>query len=243
MADRPTVLITGASKGIGAAAARRFAAAGWAVALVARSTTATADLAGEIGAAALAIPCDVARPHEMQAAVGATLEAFGRLDALVLNAGVVEPIAPLGAADPEAWGQAVSVNLVGVHNGLHAALPALGEGATVILVSSGAAHRPVEGWSAYCASKAGAWMLLRSVALERPGLRAFGLSPGTVATDMQRVIKASGIGPVAALDWEDHVPAEWPAEALLWLTTEAADDLRGTEVSLRDEAVRARIGL
>ncbi|MGJ8611706.1 MAG: short-chain dehydrogenase, partial [Octadecabacter sp.] len=69
------------------------------------------------------------------------------------------------------------------------------------------------------------------------------LSPGTVATDMQRDIKASGINPVSQLDWSDHIPAEWPAQALLWMCTPDADEFLGDDVSLRDEGIRKRVGL
>jgi len=96
-----TVLITGASRGIGAAAARAFAAAGANVALVARNGDAIAELAGEIGKTAIAIPCDVSRYWEVEAAVGACRKAFGGLDILIGNAGVIEPISHLDAADPE----------------------------------------------------------------------------------------------------------------------------------------------
>ena len=75
------------------------------------------------------------------------------------------------------------------------------------------------------------------------GLRIMGLSPGTVATQMQRDIKASGINPVSKLDWSDHIPPEWPAQALIWMCTADADDHLGTDVMLRDEAIRKRVGL
>jgi hypothetical protein len=60
---------------------------------------------------------------------------------------------------------------------------------------------------------------------------------------MQRAIKASGIGPVARLDWSDHIPPEWPARALVWMCTPDADDFAGQEVSLRQDAIRRRAGL
>jgi len=75
------------------------------------------------------------------------------------------------------------------------------------------------------------------------GIRAMGLSPGTVATEMQREIKASGINPVSAMEWEDHIPPEWVAKALMWMCTADADDYLGQEIALRDEDIRARLGL
>ncbi|MEM9797202.1 MAG: SDR family oxidoreductase [Pseudomonadota bacterium] len=241
-----TVLITGASRGIGAAAARAFADAGCNVALLARGTDAIAELAGEIGDRALAIPCDVARWQEVARATEAVVQTFGRLDVVIANAGVIEPIASLAESDPDAWASVIDVNLTGAYHTIRAALPimlAQGDG-TIITVSSGAAHRPLAGWSHYCTSKAAAKMLTEAVHLENGDtIRVMGLSPGTVATQMQREIKASGVGPVAQLDWSDHIPPEWPAEALVWMCTPAADDLRGTELSLRDEDLRRRIGL
>jgi len=241
------VLITGSSKGIGAAAARAFAKAGANVALAARNGDAIADLAGEIGPSAIAIPCDVSRYWEVEAAVAACHTAFGQLDVLINNAGVIEPIAPLSEVEPDIWGHAIDINLKGVFNGMRAALPDMIErgSGTILTVSSGAAHNALEGWSAYCASKAGAAMLTRCADHEaRPaGIRVMGLSPGTVATDMQREIKQSGINPVSALDWSDHIPADWPAKALVWMCSTDADEFLGQELSLRDAGLRRRIGL
>lgn len=110
-------LITGASRGIGAAAARAFVAAGARVALVARSEDAIADLTAELGAKAIAIPCDVSRYWEVEAAVAATVKTFGKLDILVNNAGVIDPVAPLATSDPEAWGHVIDINLKGVYHG------------------------------------------------------------------------------------------------------------------------------
>lgn len=242
-----TVLITGASRGIGAEAARAFAAAGANVALAARSTDSLASLAAEIGDAALPFACDVADYAQVEAAIRGTVARFGRLDVLINNAGVIEPISHLATADPAGWGQAVDINLKGVFHGIRAALPVMkaAGGGTIITISSGAAHHPIEAWSHYCASKAGAAMLTACLDLEERhnGIRAMGLSPGTVATRMQREIAASGINPVSRIPWEDHIPADWPARALLWMCSDDADAYVGQEVSLRDDDIRERVGL
>lgn len=242
-----TVLVTGASRGIGADTARWFTSAGANVALLARGADEILELAASIGSKAMAIPCDVSDYKAVSAAVSQTVEQFGGLDVLIGNAGVIEPIVHLADADPEAWSRVIDINLKGVFYGMHAALPVMraAGGGTILTVSSGAAHGPVEAWSHYCASKAGAAMLTRCLDKEngQSGIRAMGLSPGTVATQMQREIKASGINPVSQLDWSDHIPADWPARALLWMCSSDADPWIGQEISLRDESIRTRIGL
>lgn len=242
-----TVLITGASRGIGAAAARVFADAGTNVVLVARGAQQISEIAREIGDRALAIPCDVRRYGEVSAAVDATVAAFGGLDVLINNAGVIEPISHLATSDPDQWGQVIDINLKGVYHGMRAALPIMqaAGGGSILTISSGAADGPVEAWSHYCASKAAVAMLTRCVDKEArdQGIRAIGLSPGTVATEMQREIKTSGINPVSRLDWADHIPPDWPARTLLWMCSVDADEFIGQEINLRDEDIRRRAGL
>lgn len=245
--DGKSVLITGASRGIGEAAARHFAEAGANVLLTARSEGDIARIAEEIGPRARAMACDVSRYGDVAAAVDHAVEAFGKLDILIGNAGVIEPISHLAASDPEGWGHAIDINLKGVYHGMRAAMPVMQAqgGGTILTISSGAAHNALEGWSHYCSSKAGAAMLTMCAHKEGAdhGLRAMGLSPGTVATQMQREIKASGVNPVSTLDWEDHVPPEWPAICLAWMCSADADAFLGEEISLRDEAIRKRIGV
>jgi len=242
-----TVLITGASRGIGAEAGHVFAAAGANVVLCARSGDAITALSDEIGPKARAVACDVSEYAQVANAVAQAVEAFGGLDVMINNAGVVEPISHLAAADPEAWSDVIDINLKGVFYGMRAALPVMTQagGGTILTVSSGAAHGPTEAWSHYNSSKAGAAMLTRCVDHENAndGIRAMGLSPGTVATQMQREIKSSGINPVSQLDWSDHIPAEWVARCLLWMCSPGADDWIGREVSLRDPDIRTAVGL
>lgn len=241
------VIITGASRGIGEASARLFADAGARVALLARSGDAIGAIAEDIGDAALALPCDVADYAAVEGAVAAAEDRFGPTAVLINNAGVVEPIAHIATSDPAGWAKAVRINLDGSYHMIRAVLPGMiaRRTGTILGISSGAAHSPVEAWSHYCASKAGAAMLTAMVDKENrgDGIRAIGLSPGTVATEMQREIKSSGINPVSKLDWSDHIPPEWPAKCLMWMCTAEADDYLGQEISLRDEGIRARLGL
>lgn len=242
-----TVMITGASRGIGEAAARVFAQAGANVVLMARSTADISKIAGQIGEKALAVPCDVARFEDVQSAFDAAEKAFGPIDILINNAGVIEPVSHIATSDPEAWGRAIDINLKGVYYGVRLVLPQMMErgAGTILTVSSGAAHNPIEGWAHYCASKAGVAMLTGCIDKEAgaAGVRAMGLSPGTVATQMQREIKESGINAVAQLDWSVHIPADWPAKALLWMCGAEADEFIGTEISLREDDIRRRVGL
>ena len=242
-----TALITGASRGIGAETARAFAAAGATLCLIARSADELKAVATELGTQTLVQTCDISDYTSVSAAVDATIKTFGQLEIVINNAGAIEPISHLSSVDPDGWDKVIDVNLKGVFYAMRAALPhMLGRGSgTIITVSSGAAHNPVEAWSHYCASKAGAAMLTECLHLENgaSGIRAMGMSPGTVATQMQRDIKASGINPVSQLNWSDHIPADWPAKALLWMCSAAADGYLGREISLRDDDIRKAVGL
>lgn len=244
------VIITGASRGIGASAAAEFADAGAMVLLAARSEGQirhNAQVIRDNGGQAEAVTCDVSNYKDVQALVSHCESTYGRMDILVNNAGVIEPIGHLETSDPQAWAHAADINYKGVYFGIRAVLPIMlkqGNG-TIINVSSGAAHGPMEGWSHYCSAKAAAHMLTRCADKETGarGVRVIGLSPGTVATEMQVLIKASGINPVSQLDPAVHIDPSWPARALVWLCTEAAAEYAGQEVSLRDEDVRRKIGL
>jgi NAD(P)-dependent dehydrogenase (short-subunit alcohol dehydrogenase family) len=100
--------------------------------------------------------------------VDETEQRLGSIDILVNNAGIIEPIGTLVQSDPAAWARSIEVNLVGAYHTARATLPRMLEACkgTVINISSGAAHRPLEGWSAYCSAKAGLAMLTNAIALE-----------------------------------------------------------------------------
>lgn len=242
-----TAIITGASRGIGEAAARRLARANANVVLLARSGADIERIAAELGDNARAIACDVSDWRSVSAAVDRVFTEFGKIEILVNNAGIIDPIHRIEEADVEGWARAVDINLKGVFHCIRAVLPIMkADGAgTIINISSGAATSALEGWSHYCSTKAAVLMLTRCVAKEEDGngIRCVGLSPGTVATGFQRQIKAAGINPVSKLDWSDHIPPEWAAEAIAWLTTDEARTYDGGDFSIKTDEGRKAVGL
>ncbi len=243
-----TVLITGASRGIGEATAREFAGLGANVMLAARSETDIKAIADDInanGGKAAAFACDVSDLAQVKAMIAACVTTFGALDVLINNAGVLEPIEHLDGSDAAAWIKVIDVNVNGVYYGMREALPHMKNGGTIITIGSGAGTSALEGWSAYCASKAAVHHLNKCLDTEERanGIRALVLSPGTVATEMQRSIKDSGVNPVSQIDWSAHIPPEWPAKALVWMCTPDADGWLGEVISLREDTIRKRVGL
>ena len=243
-------LVTGASRGLGDGTARALAAAGAAVMLLARDGKRAGEVAHAIAQAqgrAAAVACDVSDYAAVQNVVAQTEATLGGVDILVNNAGVIEPIAEIATSDPAAWARSISINLVGAYHVLRAVLPGMlaRGGGTIVNVSSGAAYRPLEGWSAYCAGKAALAMLTRAVALETAGkgIRIFGFSPGTIDTDMQVKIRASGMNMISRIPRADLLPVEHAVRGLVYLCSNEAEDLLGQDASMRDDAFRKRIGL
>ncbi len=238
-----TVVVTGAGRGIGAAAVRSLADLGANLVLAARGADAIAALAATLPNA-LAVPADVSSFDACVSLFDAARARFGRVDALVNNAATVEPIGRIADADPQLWAASLQANIAGQFFCARAALADLPD-VVVINVSSGAAARPMEGWSAYCAGKAGLAMLTQSLHLEYGalGLRCYGFRPGIVDTEMQVLIRASGINPVSQLPRASLAPASIPGQAIAWLCAHDAPDLAGQEVDIRDAAFRARAGV
>lgn len=193
--SKPTVIITGASRGLGLAAAR-LAAAEANVVLMSRSAVALADaerVIEEAEGTAVAVPGDVTDEEACGQVVRTAVAEFGRIDALINNAGTIEPIAPIAEAKAEAWQRNWAVNLLGPLLLTRAALPWLREHrGRVINVSSGAAEYGLPGWGAYCAAKGALNQLTRVLAAEEPAVTAVAVRPGAVDTAMQGVIRERG---------------------------------------------------
>lgn len=244
MGDRPVILVTGASRGIGRAVARWLGRAGAAVGLMARTVRdleAAAEAVRREGADAAVLPGDVADPDDCRRCVDETVERFGRLDGLVNNAGIVEPLARVAKSDPRAWQRNLQVNLVGPYLLARAALTELrSRSGRIVNVSSGAAQLVIESASAYCAAKAGLTHFTRILAAEEPDVVVVALRPGVVDTAMQAKLREAG--PEAMSPEQTEVyrrlrregeldPPRLPARSAAWLVLEAPKDWSGRFLS------------
>jgi NAD(P)-dependent dehydrogenase (short-subunit alcohol dehydrogenase family) len=188
--DGKVAIVTGASSGLGAETARRMAEAGADVALAARRTEKLDSLRSEIervGGRAIAIRADVTHPADCDAVVSQTVAAYGRLDALVNNAGVGAAV-PATRETPEHFSRVLDVNLFGAYWMAQAAARAMSSGGSIVNISSvlgiTTAGLPQ---AAYSASKAGLIGLTRDLAQQwtgRKGIRVNALAPGYFATEM-----------------------------------------------------------
>ena len=169
--DGQVVLVTGASRGIGAAIAAGLAAQGAAVGCLARTETDLKSVVERIRAAggkAIAVRCDVTDEAEVETATAGIADKFGGLDTVVLNAGGDPVAATVEESDSRDWRHTLELNLVGVYLGARAAIPHLRArgGGRIITIGSGLGHRGAPGHSAYAVSKAGLSMLTRVLAQE-----------------------------------------------------------------------------
>ena len=242
-----TLIITGASQGIGEATARLFAKLGANVALIARSKEKIKKISNDInlnGGKSIAIQCDVSNQDEVENAIKLTLKSYNAIDILIGNAGIINPIQNIAEMDISDFDKVIDVNIKGVWYGIKAVLPHMKNGGTIITIGSGAASNALEGWSHYCTSKAAVHHLSACLDLEmrKDLIRALVLSPGTVATEMQKIIKKSGVNPVSKMNWSDHISPDWVAKCLLWMCSDQADEYLGKVVSLREEKIRQKIG-
>jgi NAD(P)-dependent dehydrogenase (short-subunit alcohol dehydrogenase family) len=182
--------VTGASRGIGEAIARRFAAEGARVALAARDEAACHRIAVEItqaGGEAVAVGCDVTLPVSVSGAVASVAARWGRIDILVNNAGLGGPTRLEDPGDSR-WNDILATNLTAVFRTTREAAPFIPKDGRIINLSSVLGRFGVAGYSAYCASKTGVIGLTRALALELAPRRITvnAMCPGWVETDMAR---------------------------------------------------------
>lgn len=232
-------LVTGAGSGIGAAATVSLARSGARVLAAVKPGTAQelslqfSDLKERI----TVIECDIRKSDDVQHLLKVTLDSHDQLDVLVNNAGVVQPIGHIADLNIEEWVDCFAVNTIGAFRCTQAFLPSLLKAkGTIINISSGAAYKPLEGWSAYCSSKAALVMLSRVTAHEysERGIRTFSLSVEPTDTEMQAIIRNSEMNPISAIPRDRLVPASKIASAILWLCSPSAQVLKNVEIDVRD---------
>ncbi|KAJ1928075.1 hypothetical protein IWQ60_002387 [Tieghemiomyces parasiticus] len=196
----PVVIVTGASRGLGLAIVREVLSLGAHVLGTARSEESLVRLQREWQESRPAtdadqpeftfIAGDITKSATGDLLVAAALKQFGRIDAVIHNAGIIEPVAKLADADLDAWRTLFDVNLFSIIGLTQKALPHLRERrGRVVMVGSGAAVKAITGWSAYCCSKAALYRLTDCLAAEEPDVTTLAVAPGVVDTDMQIFIR------------------------------------------------------
>jgi len=214
MADHdpaPVAVVTGASSGIGLAAARRLAAAGYRLALAARTESKLKAAAEQIDGQPLVHPCDVADPQQAAGLIHAAHERFGRIDAVVNNAGTAV-LRSIAETTDEQWRQNVDVNLTSVFATTRAAWPIFQqqESGLFVNVSSMASKDPFPGLGVYGAAKVGVNMLTLVAAREGAdaGIAAVCIAPGAVETPLLRsMFDEKKLPPRYALDADEVAAA------------------------------------
>ena len=188
-----TALITGASRGIGAAVAKRFAAEGAHVILAARTVRGLEETDDAIfqatGRNATLVPLDLRQFDKIDQLGYSIFERFGKLDILVSNAGVLEALGPVAHYDPKLWQRVMDVNVTANFRLIRSfdRLLRTSESGRAIFVTSGAATAPYPYWSPYGASKAALEMMVKTYAMEiaASNLRVNLIDPGIVATKLR----------------------------------------------------------
>jgi len=234
-------VITGASRGIGAATARAFSAEGASVALAARDEAALDSLAEELsndGTGAIAVPTDVGNAAGIEQLVGATVSAFGRLDLAFNNAaGGGQAPTPLADLPIDAYDSAIAITLRSVFLSMKYEIPAMLEagGGAIVNMSSTAGLEAVGGLAGYVSAKHGVIGLTKTAALEyaNHGIRVNAVAPGPILTenleqagpDMQR--QAGMAMPMQRIGQPDEV-----ARAVLWLCSDQATYTTGATLPI-----------
>ncbi|ODQ67760.1 NAD(P)-binding protein [Nadsonia fulvescens var. elongata DSM 6958] len=184
------VILTGASRGIGLAIAKQLLAKSAKVIAIARSGAALEENASSSPDNFFPIVGDVTDPAVIRKAVDFAIEKFGRVDSLILNAGVLEPVKKIADADVNEWKKCFDINFFSVVDAVSYTIPFLRKTkGRIVMTSSGASVTNYTAWGAYGSTKAAMNHLAGSIANEEPDIFTISIAPGVVATDMQVKIR------------------------------------------------------
>lgn len=232
MSNRKTILLTGASSGIGEATARRLVQAGHHLVIGARRIERLQALRDELGNIdCLAI--DVTQAEDLAKMARFALQQHGRIDVLINNAGVM-PLSPLAALKMEEWRQTIDVNVHGVLNGIAAVLPTMQQqrAGQIINVASIGAHAVFPLSAVYCASKFAVRAISDGLRQESDYIRVTVVSPGVVASELaDHITDASAKASMEGFR-RIALPAEAIADAIAW-SIEQPDSVDVSEIIVR----------
>jgi len=223
--NNKAALVVGGAKGIGLAIAERLSAEGANVFITSRRGEDAEQAAKGIGNGAVGITADASSPEDMVVAVGKVREGYGRIDALVLNAGLSEP-SQIAEITPEHFDRHFDINVRGMVFGLQAALPAMTKGGSVVLIGSIAGNAGYAAYGTYCATKAAVRSYARTwtAELAPKGIRINVVAPGPTDTDMMAAVaedtRAAIVAPIPM--GRMARPSEVAAAALFLLSDDAS---------------------
>ncbi|KIP85963.1 oxidoreductase [Stenotrophomonas maltophilia] len=233
------IVITGASSGIGEATARLLARSGATVVLGARRIERLQQLVADIqaeGGTAVAHALDVTAREQLQALIDRTVAAYGRVDVIINNAGVM-PLSPLAALKVDEWDRMIDVNIRGVLHGIAAVLPqmqAQGHGQVINIASIGA-HAVSPTAAVYCATKYAVWAISEGLRQESPAIRVTTISPGVTTSELAESISdAQGREEMRGFR-ATAIPAEAVARAIAFAIAQPAD-VDTSEIIIRPTA-------
>lgn len=233
------VVVTGASHGIGAAAAVWLGSFGASVVAVGRDTAALADIADQVelaGGHVLTVAGDLTAPDQATELASAAISTFGRIDAVINNAAVLGEVMHMSQAPLEMWRQVYEVNVFAVLSCIKATVPALrAGGGRLVNLTSAVATRPSESLGAYASSKAAISHLTATLAVEEPQVTVVGYSPGPTTTALMTTVlrsapwamSAAAVSHYQQLEASGMVDLQMTARKLALLALRAPRDWTG----------------
>ena len=239
-------LITGARTGIGLSIGLTLARNSHRVIFSGRKINDCNDTVNQLvadGFEAVEAPIDLSNLSSLKTQTETALSIWGSIDILINNGAVIEPISLIEKLDAQNFENSVRVNYLAptllISYCWNNFIKNQGK---VINILSGASVNPIEGWTAYCSTKAALHMINQQTHLEgnKYGITSIGISPGMVDTEMQGKIRASGVNQISKVKKEDLINTKKPGLFALWCASPEANQFSGEMISENDPQVKAK---